>query len=44
MQAKTKDGKVLYHRSTTKAEGEQMDIYRALGLSSSILRAHKTVI
>ena len=44
MQAKTEEGKVLYHRSTTKAEGEQTDIYRALGLSSSILRTYKTVI
>ena len=44
MQAKTEEGKVLYHRSTTKAEREQTDIYRALGLSSSILRTHKMVI
>lgn len=44
MQAKTEEGKVLYHRSTTKAEGEQIDIYRALGLSSSILRTYKTII
>jgi transposase len=44
MQAKTAEGKVLYHRSTTKAEGEQIDIYRALGLSSSILRSHKTIV
>jgi transposase len=44
MQAKTPEGKVLYHRSTTKAEGEQIDIYRALGLSSSILRTCKTFL
>ena len=44
MQAKTPEGKVLYHRSTTRAEGEQIDIYRALGLSSSILRSHKIII
>jgi transposase len=44
MRANMEDGKTLYHRSTTKAEGEQIDIYRALGLSSSILRARKTVI
>lgn len=43
-QAKLRDGKTLYLRSSTKAEGEQMDIYRALGLSSSILRTHKTVV
>lgn len=44
MQAKTVDGKMLYHRSTTKAEGDQIKIYRTLGLSSSILRSKKTVI
>lgn len=44
MQAKTSEGKMLYHRSTTKAEGEQTDIYRALGLSSSILRSCKTIV
>ncbi len=42
--AKTTEGRVLYHRSTTKAEGEQIEIYRALGLSSSILRGHKTLV
>lgn len=44
MQAKTSEGKMLYHRSTTKAEGEQLEIYRILGLSSSILRSKKTVV
>ena len=43
-QAKMKDGKTLYLRNSTKAEGEQVDIYRALRLSSSILRTCKTVI
>ena len=43
-QAKMKDGKTLYLRSSTKAEGEQTDIYRALKLSSSILRTHKTTV
>ena len=43
MQAKTEKGAVC-HRSTTKAEGEQISIYRALGLSSSILRARKLFI
>jgi len=44
MQAKTEEGKTLYHRSSTKAEGEQKEIYKALGLSSQILRAHKTIL
>lgn len=43
-QAKTLEGKTLYHRSTTKAEGEQIEIYRALGLTFSILRSRKTII
>ncbi len=44
MQAKMEDGKILYHRSTTKAEGEQKEIYRALGISPQILKAHKTIL
>ena len=44
MQAKTEDGKILYCRSTTKAEGEQIAIYKALGISTSILRSKKTLI
>jgi transposase len=44
MQAKMSEDKMLYHRSTTKAEGEQIEIYKALGLSSSILRSKKTII
>ena len=44
MHAKTQEGKTLYHRSSTKAEGEQKEIYRALKLSSSILRSKKTII
>jgi len=43
-QAKTKDGKTLYHRSTTKAEGEQVKIYQALKLSPQILKAQKTIL
>ena len=43
-QAKTQEGKTLYHRSTTKAEGEQLEVYKALGLSSQILRAQKTIL
>lgn len=42
--AKTQDDKTLYHRSTTKAEGKQIDIYKALGLSPQILKAQKTII
>lgn len=44
MQAKTEEGQTLYHRSSTKAEGEQKEIYRALGISSQILKAHKTIL
>jgi len=43
-QAKTKEGTTLYHRSTTKAEGKQVKIYQALGLSSQILKAQKTIL
>jgi len=43
-QAKTQEGETLYHRSSTKAEGEQIEIYKALGLSSQILKAKKTVL
>jgi transposase len=44
MHAKTKEGKTLYHRSTTKAEEKQKEIYRALGMSPQILKAHKTLL
>jgi transposase len=43
-QAKTEEGKIFYHRSSTKAEGDQIKIYKALGLTSSILRTKKTLI
>jgi len=43
-QATTKEGKTLYHRSSTKAEGEQKKIYRALGISPQILKAQKTIL
>lgn len=43
-QAKTEEGKMLYHRSTTKAEGEQIKIYQALELSPQILKAQKTIL
>ena len=44
MRANTDEGKTLYHRSTTKAEGNQPQIYKALGLSSQILKATKTLV
>ncbi len=43
-EAKTVDGKKLYHRSTTKPEQEQVEIYKALGLSSQILKAKKIIL
>ena len=42
--ATTQDGKRLYHRSTTKAEEEQVAIYKALGLSSQILQTKKIIL
>jgi len=39
MQAKTEEGKTLYHRSSTTAEGEQKEI-----TSPQILKAHKTIL
>ena len=44
IQAKAEGGKTFYHRSTTKAEKEQPEIYKALGLQSQILRATKTIL
>lgn len=44
MQAKTKEGNTLHHRGTTKATENQIDIYRSLHLSSSILRSKKFII
>jgi transposase len=44
VQAKTKEGKTLYHRSSTQAEGEQKEIYKALGVSSQILKSQKTIL
>ena len=43
MKAKTQDGGTLYHRSTTKAEGPQQEIYQALRMSPQILKVKKTV-
>ena len=44
MQARTSEGQMLYIRNTTKTEGEQVRIYKALGLSSTILRSQKTIV
>ena len=44
MRAQLQDGKILYHRSTTKAEENQLQIYKALGLSSQISKAKKTIL
>ena len=44
VRAKTEEGKTLYHRSSTKAEGEQKEIYRALRISPQILKSQKTVL
>jgi hypothetical protein len=44
MKAALEDGRTLYHRSSTKAEGEQIDLYFALGLSSQILGARKIIL
>lgn len=44
MQAATSEGKILYARSTTKAEGEQVRIYKILGMSPQILKLSKLVV
>jgi len=44
MCAKTQEGKTLYHRSTTKSEAIQREIYQSLGLNSQILKAKKTLV
>jgi transposase len=44
VRAKTKEGKTLYHRSSTQAEGEQKEIYKALGISTQILKSQKTIL
>jgi transposase len=41
---KTKEGETIHQRSTTKAEGNQLEIYKALGMSPQILQARKTVV
>ncbi len=42
--ASLEDGKTLHHRSTTKAEGEQLNLYFCLGLSSQILGTRKIIL
>lgn len=44
MQAKTKEGKTLYHRSTTRAEVDQRTIYKALNITPQILKARKAIL
>lgn len=44
MQAKTEAGTTLHHRSTTKAEANQIKIYQILGISPQILKAKKTIL
>jgi transposase len=44
MQAKTKEGKILRVRTTTKPEAAQVQIYEKLQIPSSILRAIKSII
>jgi transposase len=44
VRAQTKEGKTFYHRSSTQTEGEQKEIYRALGISSQILKSQKTIL
>ena len=43
-QAKTRDGKTLHVRSTTRSEAAHDRIYSALNLSSKILRTKKAII
>lgn len=44
MQARNDQGKILYHRSTTKAESNQREIYRAMNLSPQILQTKSVLI
>lgn len=41
---RTEDKSMIYHRSTTKPEGQHMQIYAALGLSPRIGRSKKCII
>ena len=44
IKADIENEKILYHRSTTKAEEHQKKIYQALGITSQILKARKTIV
>ena len=44
MCAKTQEGHTIHHRSTTKAEALQREIYQALGMHAQILRAKKVQV
>jgi transposase len=44
MQAKTKEGKTLHIRTTTKPEGFHKKIYEALVIPAAILRSKKTIV
>ena len=44
MQAKTEKGTTLHHRSTTKAESNQREIYMALKMTPQILKTKKIFI
>ena len=44
MKADTKEGKTLYHRSTTKAEPQQQELYKAMNMTSQISKAKKFFI
>lgn len=43
IRAQTKEKQTFYHRSTTKAEEGQRQIYQALGLTTQILKSVKTL-
>ena len=44
LKAKTDKGSTMYYRSTTKAEPPQVEIYRALGISSQIMQAKEVIV
>lgn len=44
MEAKTKEGKMLHVRTTTKPEEVHTRVYESLGLDPTILRSKKTII
>jgi transposase len=44
MQAKTQEGKTLCHRSTTRTEIDQKEIYTALNITPQILKPRKVIL